>query len=302
MTNIQSHQTSGPVDGRRSGRRSARSPACRAAIESLRLTLENQRNVMVERLAAIPGVHVTKPNGTFYCFPDFSAYMKDSQKLAELLLERVRVVTVPGKEFGMEGHLRLSYCGTIKEIMDGLERIKWALDPKAPNELYPRRPQAGEGLGMNLYIDVSSPAVGQAGALREPLRAREPRPHQPAPRLLEPAGRGALRRGGPPLGGPALPTTGAFVVDTGKHTARAAADKFVVREPHDRGARLVGPVQPALQPGELQRAPRAPVRLPAGARRVRAGRLRRGRPRPPPARSGSSPRRPGTACSRARCS
>ena len=62
--------------------------------------------------------------------------MKDSQKLAELLLERVRVVTVPGKEFGMDGHLRLSYCGTIKEIMDGLERIKWALDPQAPNELF----------------------------------------------------------------------------------------------------------------------------------------------------------------------
>jgi aspartate aminotransferase len=100
------------------------------------LTLENQRNVMLDRLQTIPGIHVTKPNGTFYCFPDFSAYMKDSQKLAELLLERVRVVTVPGKEFGMDGHLRLSYCGTIKEIMDGLERIKWALDPQAPNELF----------------------------------------------------------------------------------------------------------------------------------------------------------------------
>jgi aspartate aminotransferase len=106
------------------------------SIESLRLTLENQRNVMAERLQTIPGVHVTKPDGTFYCFPDFGAYQKDSQKLAELLLERVRVVTVPGKEFGMDGHLRLSYCGTIKEIMDGIERIKWALDPAAPNELF----------------------------------------------------------------------------------------------------------------------------------------------------------------------
>jgi aspartate/methionine/tyrosine aminotransferase len=91
---------------------------------------------MLERLRTIPGVHVTKPDGTFYCFPDFSAYGKDSQKLAELLLDRVRVVTVPGKEFGMDGHLRLSYCGTIKEIMDGLERIKWALDPQSPNELF----------------------------------------------------------------------------------------------------------------------------------------------------------------------
>jgi aspartate aminotransferase len=46
------------------------------------------------------------------------------------------VVTVPGREFGMEGHLRISFCGTVKEITEGIERIKWALDPGAPNELF----------------------------------------------------------------------------------------------------------------------------------------------------------------------
>ena len=81
-------------------------------------------------------MHVTKPDGTFYCFPDFSAYMKESQKLAQLLLDKVRVLVVPGKEFGMEGRVRMSYCGTIKDTMEGMERIKWVLDPNAPNELY----------------------------------------------------------------------------------------------------------------------------------------------------------------------
>jgi aspartate aminotransferase len=135
MTNIQSHQTSGPVTVSQWAAVGALS-GVQTSIESLRLTLENQRNVMLDRLRTIPGVHVTTPDGTFYCFPDFSAYERDSQKLAELLLERVRVVTVPGSEFGMDGYLRLSYCGTIKEIMEGVERIKWALDPQAPNELY----------------------------------------------------------------------------------------------------------------------------------------------------------------------
>jgi aspartate aminotransferase len=135
MTNIQSHQTSGPVTVSQWAAIGALS-GVQTSIETLRLTLENQRNVMLERLRTISGLHVTKPDGTFYCFPDFSAYGKDSHKLAELLLERVRVVTVPGKEFGMDGHLRLSYCGSIKEIMDGVERIKWALDPNAPNELF----------------------------------------------------------------------------------------------------------------------------------------------------------------------
>jgi aspartate aminotransferase len=134
MTNIQSHQTSGPVTVSQWAAVGALS-GVQSSLESLRLTLENQRDVMIDRLRAIPGVQVVKPGGTFYCFPDFRAYVRDSQKLAEMLLERVRVVTVPGREFGMDGHLRLSFCGTIKEITDGIDRIKWALDPQAPNEI-----------------------------------------------------------------------------------------------------------------------------------------------------------------------
>ena len=53
-----------------------------------------------------------------------------------MLVDKVRVLTVPGIEFGMEGHLRLSTCGAIKDITEGIERMKWALDPNAPSELY----------------------------------------------------------------------------------------------------------------------------------------------------------------------
>jgi aspartate aminotransferase len=135
MGNIQSHQTSGPATPSQWAAVGALN-GVQSSVESLKLTLENNRNVMVERLQSFDGVKITKPDGTFYCFPDFSAYMKESQKLAQFLLEKVRVVTVPGKEFGMEGHLRLSFCGTIKDTMDALERMKWALDPNSPNELY----------------------------------------------------------------------------------------------------------------------------------------------------------------------
>ncbi|HWO57512.1 MAG TPA: pyridoxal phosphate-dependent aminotransferase [bacterium] len=107
-----------------------------SGIESLRLTLQNNRNVMVQELRTLDGVRVTVPEGTFYCLPDFRAYNQNSVALSEFLLNKVRVVSVPGKEFGMEGHLRLSYCGTIKDITEGVARIKWALDPNAPNELF----------------------------------------------------------------------------------------------------------------------------------------------------------------------
>ncbi|HWQ52793.1 MAG TPA: pyridoxal phosphate-dependent aminotransferase [Bryobacteraceae bacterium] len=135
MSNIQSQQTSGPAAPSQWAAVGALN-GVQSSIESLRMTLENNRNIMIKRLEAFSGVRVIKPGGTFYCFPDFSAYMKDSQKLAAFLLQKVRVVTVPGKEFGMDGHLRLSYCGTVKDVTEGLERIKWALDPDAPNELY----------------------------------------------------------------------------------------------------------------------------------------------------------------------
>ncbi|HEY3296766.1 MAG TPA: pyridoxal phosphate-dependent aminotransferase [bacterium] len=104
--------------------------------ESLRMMLENNRNVMVNELKAFRGVHLSAPDGTYYCLPDFSAWQPDSLKLCKMLLDKARVVTVPGKEFGMEGHLRLSYCGSVKDIKEGIERIKWVLDPQSPNEIF----------------------------------------------------------------------------------------------------------------------------------------------------------------------
>lgn len=135
MTNIQSHQTSGPSALLQAAAVGALN-GLQSTVESLRITLENNRNVLIDRLKAFDGVKVTKPDGTFYCFADFSHYDKDSTRLAKMLLNKVQVVTVPGVEFGMEGYLRISYCGTIKDVTEGVERMKWALDPNAPNELY----------------------------------------------------------------------------------------------------------------------------------------------------------------------
>jgi len=135
MANIQGHQTSGPSVVLQKAAVGALN-GIQSSVESLRLTLENNRNVMIDYLNSFEGVKVTKPDGTFYCFADFSYYNKSSNKLSEFLIDKVMVLTVPGAEFGLDGFLRLSYCGTIKEITEGIERMKWALDPNSPNELY----------------------------------------------------------------------------------------------------------------------------------------------------------------------
>ncbi len=107
-----------------------------STVENLRLIIQNNRDVAMTDFRTFPGVKVSKPCGTFYCLPDFRAYGNSSEELAALLLNKALVVTVPGKEFGAEGHLRLSYCGAAKDISEGIKRIRWALDPEAPNEIY----------------------------------------------------------------------------------------------------------------------------------------------------------------------
>jgi aspartate aminotransferase len=126
MVNMQSHQTSGPsvllqkasaaaIDGDQSN------------VEALRLSLQKNRNLMFDQLRSIDGVTVEEPGGTFYCFADFSAFDESSRHLAEFLLDKVHVVTVPGVEFGVEGYLRFSCCGAPEDIETGIERIRSAL-------------------------------------------------------------------------------------------------------------------------------------------------------------------------------
>jgi aspartate aminotransferase len=105
-------------------------------VENLRLTFQNNRDITIEELRSFNGINIRNPGGTFYCLPDFRAYTQNSIELSQFLLKKAFVVTVPGKEFGMEGHLRLSFAGSSKEIKEGIDRIKWALDPSSPNEIY----------------------------------------------------------------------------------------------------------------------------------------------------------------------
>ena len=135
MTNVQAQTTScvSPVlqaaaEGALTG--------MQGIVESLRLTMQNNRDVLMNELKTFTGVRVAKPEGTFYALPDFRAFGNDSVAISRTLLQKARVVTVPGREFGMEGHLRLSFAGTVKDLTEGVARMKWALDAESPNEIY----------------------------------------------------------------------------------------------------------------------------------------------------------------------
>ena len=140
MTNVQS-QTTTCVSPVMQAAAEGALTGIQSIVEALRLTMQNNRDVLLQELRTIPGVYCYKPAGTFYALPDFRAYcgnglIKNSVELSQFLLKKALVVTIPGKEFGMENHLRLSYAGTVKDLTEGVERMKWALDPNAPSEIY----------------------------------------------------------------------------------------------------------------------------------------------------------------------
>ena len=135
MTNVQSQTATNPAVLLQAAAEGALN-GLQNVVEALRLTIQNNRDVLMQELKTFNGIRCIKPDATFYALPDFRAYSNSSIELSKVLLKRALVVTVPGKEFGMEGHLRLSYAGSVKDVTEGIARIKWALDPSSPNEIY----------------------------------------------------------------------------------------------------------------------------------------------------------------------
>jgi aspartate aminotransferase len=93
-----------------------------------------RRDLIVGRVAQLGGVRLVPPDGAFYVFPDFSERIRsarngvtDSASLCDYLIDEAKIVCVPGSAFGMEGHLRLSYAISERDITDGMDRLETAL-------------------------------------------------------------------------------------------------------------------------------------------------------------------------------
>ena len=87
------------------------------------------RDRILGRLAEIPGITCTKPEGAFYVYPNVSAYLgkpgaQTTIELASRLLHEAHVVTVPGEAFGTKEHLRLAYAVSHPDIEEGIDRMK----------------------------------------------------------------------------------------------------------------------------------------------------------------------------------
>ena len=98
---------------------------------------QKRRDTLLNCLLKTPFVECYKPVGSFYTFPDFSAFygksfkgqkIEDSIQLANFLLEEGKVALVPGIAFGADRNLRLSFAASMDTIKQGVDRITKALD------------------------------------------------------------------------------------------------------------------------------------------------------------------------------
>ncbi len=94
-------------------------------VEAMREAFENRRNRTIQLFGEMEGVHCVNPQGTFYAFPDFSSFGLSCGTLAELILKKTGVTTVPGDAFGKAygRHLRFSYATSLEVIEEGLGRL-----------------------------------------------------------------------------------------------------------------------------------------------------------------------------------
>lgn len=135
MTNVTVQTTSGVSAVSQAAAEGALN-GLQSVVEALRLQIENNRNILLQEMKTFSGARLITPDGTFYAMPDLRAFNGSSVEISKFLLKKAMLVTVPGMEFGMEGHLRLSISGSVKDVTEGIARMKWALDPSSPNEIY----------------------------------------------------------------------------------------------------------------------------------------------------------------------
>ncbi len=86
-----------------------------------------RRDLIYSLLTSTEGIRCVKPEGAFYIFPNVSYFLRNNKTTDELstfLLEKKKVLVIPGEGFGAPGFIRLSFALSEEKIREGVKRIK----------------------------------------------------------------------------------------------------------------------------------------------------------------------------------
>ena len=131
MGNVQSQETSNPSSISQYATIAALD-GDQTCVEQMRQEFEARRDLICQRLNALPGIRCPIPEGAFYAFfnvePYFGTTLKgkkitDSTSFCAAALETVHVNLVQGSAFGAEGYVRLSFATSREQINKGVDKL-----------------------------------------------------------------------------------------------------------------------------------------------------------------------------------
>lgn len=95
-------------------------------VETMREAFQARRDLIHDRLNALPGVTAARPKGAFYAFPNISGLGLTSQQVQERWLEDLNVAAIAGTSFGEagEGYVRMSFANSSANIDAAMDRIE----------------------------------------------------------------------------------------------------------------------------------------------------------------------------------
>ncbi len=104
-----------------------------AEVDEMVAIFAKRREAMLKRLASIEGISCVVPEGAFYAMlvvdglygKKFGSRVIDgSVDFADALLDGEKVAVVPGLAFGADDCVRISYSLSMKDLLEGLDRIE----------------------------------------------------------------------------------------------------------------------------------------------------------------------------------
>ena len=94
---------------------------------------EKRRNYMINRIESIDNLSIVKPKGAFYIMINIEnclgkeingKILNDSMEFCASLLENEKLAVIPGKAFGLNNYIRVSYATSMEAIKEVLNRIE----------------------------------------------------------------------------------------------------------------------------------------------------------------------------------
>jgi aminotransferase len=95
-------------------------------IEQMAAIFEKRVNLVCDRLAAMPGIGLVRPRGSFYVFADIHRIHPKSREFAISLLNSEQVVVIPGYAFGKccEGCIRIACTLPRERLHQAMDRLQ----------------------------------------------------------------------------------------------------------------------------------------------------------------------------------